>query len=48
MKVLELAPGNAISIINADVEVDFAPPVGYVEPQRPAPKSVTAAYSVEA
>lgn len=47
MKVLELAPGNAISIINADVEVDFAPPVGYVEPQRPAPKPATATYSIE-
>lgn len=38
MKVLEVKPqtsSNAVSILNADVEVDFAPPVGYVEPERP-------------
>lgn len=25
-------PGPAISVIDTDVEVDFAPPVGYIEP----------------
>lgn len=40
MNVLEMAPGDAISILNADVEVDFAAPVGYVEPQRsPQPET---------
>lgn len=41
MKVLDIKPQsstNAVSIINADVEVDFAAPVGYVEPERPKPK----------
>jgi ubiquitin fusion degradation protein 1 len=33
--VLETKPGNAVSIIECDMDVDFAPPVGYVEPQRP-------------
>lgn len=36
MKVLDLKPTNAIggaSILNIDVRVDFAPPVGYVEPK---------------
>jgi len=32
LKVLEAKPANAICIIEADVEVDFAPPPGYVEP----------------
>jgi ubiquitin fusion degradation protein 1 len=43
MKVLDIKPmtsSNAVSIINADVEVDFAPPVGYVEPERPKPKVI--------
>jgi len=41
MKVLDIKPltaSNAVSILNADVEVDFAAPVGYVEPERPKPK----------
>ncbi len=33
--VLETKPGNAVSIIECDMDVDFAPPVGYIEPQRP-------------
>ena len=34
--MLELKPeGRAISIVDRDIEVDFAPPVGYVEPERP-------------
>jgi len=32
LKVLEAKPTDAICIIEADVEVDFAPPPGYVEP----------------
>jgi len=31
--VLELQPADAVSIIECDMEVDFAPPVGYVEPK---------------
>jgi ubiquitin fusion degradation protein 1 len=40
MKVLDIKPqssSNAVSILNADVEVDFAPPVGYVEPEMKKP-----------
>lgn len=34
--VMETTPGGeGISIIDTDLEVDFAPPVGYVEPERP-------------
>ncbi|XP_018318630.1 ubiquitin fusion degradation protein 1 homolog [Agrilus planipennis] len=32
--VLETKPGNAISIIECDMNVEFAPPVGYKEPQK--------------
>jgi len=32
LKVLETKPGAAVSIIECDMDVDFAPPVGYVEP----------------
>lgn len=33
--IMEIQPaGAAISIINTDLEVDFAPPKGYVEPER--------------
>ncbi|KAI9168260.1 ubiquitin fusion degradation protein [Blastocladiella emersonii ATCC 22665] len=37
IEVLELKPSHAVSLIDTDLEVDFAPPVGYVEPslQRP-------------
>jgi len=31
--VLELKPSNVVSIIECDMEVDFAPPIGYVEPK---------------
>jgi ubiquitin fusion degradation protein 1 len=30
--IVELKPANAVSIVEADVNVDFEPPVGYVEP----------------
>lgn len=36
--VLETKPENAISIIECDMNVDFAPPVGYQEPKRPEKK----------
>lgn len=32
--VLETKPGNAVSIIECDMNVDFAAPVGYKEPER--------------
>ncbi|XP_005107178.1 ubiquitin recognition factor in ER-associated degradation protein 1 [Aplysia californica] len=32
--VLESQPGKAVSIIECDMRVDFAPPVGYKEPER--------------
>lgn len=34
MCVLETKPGAAVSIIECDMNVEFAPPVGYKEPQR--------------
>lgn len=35
--VLETQPGRAVSIIECDMNVEFAPPVGYIEPEpRPA------------
>lgn len=33
MCVLETKPGNAVTIIECDMNVEFAPPVGYQEPQ---------------
>lgn len=33
LRVLELKPEDAVTIIECDMEVDFAPPVGYVEPK---------------
>jgi ubiquitin fusion degradation protein 1 len=34
--VMETRPGGeGICILDTDLEVDFAPPVGYVEPERP-------------
>lgn len=34
MCVLETKPGSAVSIIECDMNVEFAPPVGYKEPER--------------
>lgn len=43
--VLEVAPGEAISIIEADVNVEFAAPLDYVEPTpEPAPAATGAAW----
>jgi len=36
--VLEVRPGNAVSILETDINVDFAPPVDYVEPVYEKPK----------
>ncbi len=38
--VLETRPEGGISIIETDLEVDFAPPVGYVEPRPPEQGSI--------
>ena len=38
--VLEVRPGNAVSIVETDMNVDFAPPVDYVEPVYEKPKEV--------
>ena len=36
--VMETQPGGeGISVLDTDLEVDFAAPVGYVEPERPKP-----------
>lgn len=37
--IIEAKPSHAISIIETDCEVDFAPPLDYKEPERPAPVS---------
>lgn len=34
LRVLETKPGNAVSIIECDMNVEFAAPVGYSEPQK--------------
>jgi ubiquitin fusion degradation protein 1 len=34
IEIIETKPSDAISIIEADIEVDFAPPKDYVEPER--------------
>lgn len=33
--IIETKPSSAISIIETDCEVDFAPPLDYKEPERP-------------
>ena len=43
IEIIEARPADAISIIEADIEVDFAPPKDYVEPARPEPKKQPAA-----
>lgn len=34
LSVLETRPGNAVSIIECDMDVDFAEPIGYQEPEK--------------
>lgn len=41
MAVQEVKPGNAVSIIECDMNVEFDAPVGYQEPQKPAQKQNT-------
>ena len=36
--IIEAKPAQAISIIETDCEVDFAPPLDYKEPSRPNPE----------
>lgn len=49
LSVLETKPGNAVSIIECDMDVDFAPPIGYEEPnykkgaQKPSTSQATKA-----
>jgi hypothetical protein len=38
--ILETRPGDAVSIIECDMDVDFAPPVGYEEPVKKEHKPV--------
>ncbi|XP_072038007.1 ubiquitin recognition factor in ER-associated degradation protein 1-like isoform X2 [Amphiura filiformis] len=38
LQVLETKPSDAVCIIECDMNVEFAPPVGYVEPGRPRPQ----------
>ncbi|CAF0925596.1 unnamed protein product [Brachionus calyciflorus] len=38
--ILETRPGNAVSIIECDMDVDFAPPVGYQEPVKPSTSGI--------
>jgi len=42
--VLEIKPGTAVSIIECDMNVDFAAPVGYKEPERPKPMDQSDAF----
>ncbi|XP_057493519.1 uncharacterized protein LOC130779025 isoform X1 [Actinidia eriantha] len=49
--IVETKPSNAISIIETDCEVDFAPPLDYKEPEKPVtnvPSSKTLAEGQEA
>jgi ubiquitin fusion degradation protein 1 len=48
--VMETTPGGeGISILDTDLEVDFAPPVGYVEPERPkiAPPTMASKLNID-
>ncbi|CAN1808728.1 Ubiquitin recognition factor in ER-associated degradation protein 1 [Linum perenne] len=39
--IVEAKPSFAVSIVETDCEVDFAPPLDYKEPEKPAPKKAT-------
>ncbi|XP_062505432.1 ubiquitin recognition factor in ER-associated degradation protein 1-like [Corticium candelabrum] len=41
LMVMEVKPRDAVSIIECDMNVDFAPPVGYKEPEYVKPKPIT-------
>jgi ubiquitin fusion degradation protein 1 len=38
--IVETKPSSAVSIIETDCEVDFAPPLDYKEPEKPAPSAL--------
>ena len=40
--IVEAKPASAVSIIETDCEVDFAPPLDYKEPEKPQPTAVPA------
>lgn len=39
--VVETKPATAISIIETDCEVDFAPPLDYIEPEKHLPSPLS-------
>lgn len=41
--IIETKPSHAITIIETDCEVDFAPPLDYKEPEKPVPSASTKA-----
>ena len=45
MSVLETKPANAVSVIECDLNVDFAPPVGYQEPVAGTSKAAAEAHA---
>ena len=46
--IVEANPANAISVIETDCNVDFAPPLDYVEPEKVFPKAAAAASAAAA
>jgi ubiquitin fusion degradation protein 1 len=48
IEIVETKPSDAVSIIEADIEVDFAPPKDYVEPVREPVGPPTASEAAEA
>lgn len=38
LSVLEVKPGNAVTIIECDMSVEFATPIGYTHPEPERPK----------
>lgn len=41
IEILDCKPQDAVSVIETDVQVDFAPPKDYVEEERPSPSELT-------
>ncbi|CAI0393373.1 unnamed protein product [Linum tenue] len=39
INIVETKPSAAVSVVETDCEVDFAPPLDYKEPEKPAPPS---------
>uniref|UniRef100_A0A0G4G750 Uncharacterized protein n=1 Tax=Chromera velia CCMP2878 TaxID=1169474 RepID=A0A0G4G750_9ALVE len=48
IEIVEAKPARAVCIIETDVQVDFAPPKDYVEPERPAHPAAAAAAAAAA